>query len=796
MSNLLSPGKPVLTRFKVPGEGSYALSAELHAPLPRIPPVATATSVNKNAGGASSSGSAPPVSSPPAGPLGLPHVTAVSFSRRVSLTAPTRTSGGSTASTSAQTAPPTPPLNAQPASMGTSIFSLRKLTGFSSSLSSKFGTGSASSASDPNPPPVVTEDNPAPSRWFSTSSNATAPISVPGASNLAPATTNATSPRAPPRAALDSREPMSEPGAQSGVSSSKPSSRRTSSHTRDASPSSSSSRSRSRSRGERNRGDQPLGVLVYNAIDCVCAVDFPECKAPKSGAPARPPLEPMLMLNMRSAPTAHLLYKNDSKLVLIVGCANGEVIFYPDISSAATTASTDGGKRTRSSSVSALVNGGGSVHPGYFLYNREGSLNSSRVVALRLVPRSSHRFVVAHVDGALIVYDLRQKPHNNAIRAGPLPPVDTDSTSDANSSSTSTSLRVGDKAGSDKPDSNKDSKSVGGVGDKSERPGHRRTGSSAVTTVGQHEVHIHKSTRKKASCVAFWQVGCNFITDAAFAPVRHKSDPVLMAVAGRDGYVRIVDFGREAPMVAFRSYFGALLCVAWSPDGKYVAAGGEDDLVTVWCPAEERVVARLEGHSSWVSSVAWDRTTGGSSGRYRLASAGQDTKLILWDFDVNMLHHRTHAQGGRPAMVRLRSYAREPAPPPERERRAGKLARLRAQASSHSSTHNGDDDSLPPGAPQPTPSVIGALGRAEVPVVEPVLVHTAHDEPLTHVAFQDAGIVTADAAGTVKLWGRPPTYEVPPMTLGNKDDVPSEPQRGRAGTARSHVRRTRNADLD
>uniref|UniRef100_A0A673MND9 Uncharacterized protein n=1 Tax=Sinocyclocheilus rhinocerous TaxID=307959 RepID=A0A673MND9_9TELE len=31
-----------------------------------------------------------------------------------------------------------------------------------------------------------------------------------------------------------------------------------------------------------------------------------------------------------------------------------------------------------------------------------------------------------------------------------------------------------------------------------------------------------------------------------------------------------------------KSYFGGLLCVSWSPDGKYLATGGEDDLVTVW----------------------------------------------------------------------------------------------------------------------------------------------------------------------------------------------------------------------
>ena len=29
-----------------------------------------------------------------------------------------------------------------------------------------------------------------------------------------------------------------------------------------------------------------------------------------------------------------------------------------------------------------------------------------------------------------------------------------------------------------------------------------------------------------------------------------------------------------------KSYFGGLLCVTWSPDGRYIATGGEDDLIT------------------------------------------------------------------------------------------------------------------------------------------------------------------------------------------------------------------------
>lgn len=58
-----------------------------------------------------------------------------------------------------------------------------------------------------------------------------------------------------------------------------------------------------------------------------------------------------------------------------------------------------------------------------------------------------------------------------------------------------------------------------------------------------------------------------------------------------------------------RSYFGGLLSLAWSPDGKYIVTGGEDDLVSVYSLAEKRVVCRGQGHRSWISQVAFDPYT-------------------------------------------------------------------------------------------------------------------------------------------------------------------------------------------
>lgn len=77
----------------------------------------------------------------------------------------------------------------------------------------------------------------------------------------------------------------------------------------------------------------------------------------------------------------------------------------------------------------------------------------------------------------------------------------------------------------------------------------------------------------------------------------------------QDGFLRVFQYSNMELIGIARSYFGGFLCVCWSPDGKYVVVGGEDDLVTVYSLHEKRVVARGQGHRSWVSVVAFDPYT-------------------------------------------------------------------------------------------------------------------------------------------------------------------------------------------
>jgi len=102
-----------------------------------------------------------------------------------------------------------------------------------------------------------------------------------------------------------------------------------------------------------------------------------------------------------------------------------------------------------------------------------------------------------------------------------------------------------------------------------------------------------------------------------------------------DGTLKIINYSKNQLCDIYHSYFGGILCVDWSPDGKFIVTGGQDDLVSLWA-FRGNIVARCQGHSSWINSVMFDKYN--SVNRcYRFGSVSEDTKLILWEYGGNTI---------------------------------------------------------------------------------------------------------------------------------------------------------------
>jgi WD40 repeat protein len=69
---------------------------------------------------------------------------------------------------------------------------------------------------------------------------------------------------------------------------------------------------------------------------------------------------------------------------------------------------------------------------------------------------------------------------------------------------------------------------------------------------------------------------------------------------------------------------GEYYAVSWSPDGKYLATGGDDHTVTLFASATGRTIQVYKGHADVVWTAAW------SPDGTKMASGGQDGSAQVW----------------------------------------------------------------------------------------------------------------------------------------------------------------------
>ncbi len=111
-------------------------------------------------------------------------------------------------------------------------------------------------------------------------------------------------------------------------------------------------------------------------------------------------------------------------------------------------------------------------------------------------------------------------------------------------------------------------------------------------------------------------------------------DGRLLAAGGYAGVISLWRLSDQRLVGILRSHLAAVRCLAFSPDGGLLASGSEDGEVRVWDVTDQRLLHVLKGHHLTVRSVCF--SPDGSS----LITGSSDNDVIIWEVTRNSIRFR------------------------------------------------------------------------------------------------------------------------------------------------------------
>ncbi|XP_033123201.1 notchless protein homolog 1-like [Anneissia japonica] len=132
--------------------------------------------------------------------------------------------------------------------------------------------------------------------------------------------------------------------------------------------------------------------------------------------------------------------------------------------------------------------------------------------------------------------------------------------------------------------------------------------------------------RPVTRCTSSIEGHAEAVISVAFSP-----DGRYLASGSGDTTVRFWDVNTETPHHTCKGHKHWVLCISWSPDGFKLASGCKNSQIFIWDPKTGKQLGKpLTGHKQWITWLSWEPFHLNSNCRY-LASSSKDGTIRIWD---------------------------------------------------------------------------------------------------------------------------------------------------------------------
>lgn len=116
---------------------------------------------------------------------------------------------------------------------------------------------------------------------------------------------------------------------------------------------------------------------------------------------------------------------------------------------------------------------------------------------------------------------------------------------------------------------------------------------------------------------------------AAVRCVAYSPDGKFIATGSRDNSIKLWEVATGREIRTFLGHLSSVNTLTFNASGTFLASGSTDNNIIIWEVATGKEKTRLEGHENRVTSLTF------SSNGAKLASAGWDKKAYVWDLGTN-----------------------------------------------------------------------------------------------------------------------------------------------------------------